>query len=291
MKKNMKEIIVGIDFSKSSIRALEFAVDVANDIDANILMVHVDKPHSPESLFSKTGTEHKGKIELLFEKLLKKYNPALKGNLAYKIRKGKVHTEIANQAKYSDAYLLIIGTHGVSGVEEFWIGSNAYKMATSSPCPVITVREGFVWKKKHITKMVVPIDSTIETRQKIPAANEIAKSCDAVIHVLALHSSKQKDIRKLVDKYAAQSCNYIKTNGGKCELITLDCDNITNGAIEYATKEKADLIAIMTEQETTTSNLWLGPYAQQMVNHSPIPVLTIHAKHLYDIKTKNHSYL
>jgi hypothetical protein len=37
------------------------------------------------------------------------------------------------------------------------------------------------------------------------------------------------------------------------------------------------MISIMTEQEKSTSNLWLGPYAQQMVHHSPIPVLSIHA--------------
>jgi nucleotide-binding universal stress UspA family protein len=287
----MKEIIVGIDFSKSSIRALEFAIDIANDIKANILMVHVDKPYSPESVYSKKGAEHKDKIEILFEKLIKKYKPSMKCKLAFKVRKGKVHVEIANQAKYSDAYLLIAGTHGASGVEEFWIGSNAYKMVTSAPCPVITVREGFVWKKRHISKIVIPIDSTIETRQKVPVATEIAKACDAVVHILAIHSSKQKDIRKLVDKYAEQAKNYIESNGGKCEVVSMECDNITNATIEYSVQEKADVIVIMTEQETATSNLWLGPYAQQMVNHSPIPVLTVHAQSLYDIRTKNHGYL
>jgi nucleotide-binding universal stress UspA family protein len=287
----MKEIIVGIDFSKSCIHALEFAIDIANDMKANILMVHVDKPYSPESTYSKKGAEHKEKLVALFEKLIKKYKPAMNGTLAYKIRKGKVHVEMANQAKYSDAVLLIAGTHGVSGVEEFWIGSNAYKMVTSAPCPVITVREGFIWKKKRIAKIVIPIDSTIETRQKTPVACEIAKACNAEIHVLAIHSSKQKDIRKLVDKYSEQTCNYIKSNGVKCELITIDCDNITNATLEYAANEKADLIAIMTEQETTTSNLWLGPYAQQMVNHSPIPVLTVHAQDIYDVRTKEQPYL
>ena len=62
------------------------------------------------------------------------------GEFNYKIRKGKVHVEIANQAKYSDAMLVIAGTHGVTGFEEFWIGSNAYRIVTYAPCPVITVR-------------------------------------------------------------------------------------------------------------------------------------------------------
>ena len=56
----------------------------------------------------------------------------------------------------------------------------------------------------------------------------------------------------------------------------IETDHITEATIEYANKVNANLISIMTEQETKTSNLWLGPYASQMVNHSPVPVLSIH---------------
>ena len=86
----MKDIIVGIDFSKNSIHALEYAIDVANAIEANIFMIHVDKPYSSESLFSRKGSEHSEKVVNVFEKLIKKYKPLVKGNLSYKIRKGKI---------------------------------------------------------------------------------------------------------------------------------------------------------------------------------------------------------
>jgi nucleotide-binding universal stress UspA family protein len=51
--------------------------------------------------------------------------------------------------------------------------------------------------------------------------------------------------------------------------------------IEMAKKLDANLISIMTEQETRTSNLWMGPFAHQTVNHSPIPVLSIHPKEVH----------
>jgi nucleotide-binding universal stress UspA family protein len=60
----------------------------------------------------------------------------------------------------------------------------------------------------------------------------------------------------------------------------VESDNVTKTTIEYSGNVKADLIAIMTEQETTTANLFLGPYAQQMVNHSPIPILSVRSKEL-----------
>ncbi len=63
-------------------------------------------------------------------------------------------------------------------------------------------------------------------------------------------------------------------------LESVHAENLTDSTIEYALKINANLISIMTEQEISAKNLLLGPYAQQMVNHSPIPVLSIHPKDL-----------
>ena len=285
MKKE-KQLIVAIDFSKCSIKALEFAINVANYMDGDVLMVHVDKPQSTESIYSKRGSEHQAKMTDMLEKLVKKYQPTLKGKLEYKIRKGKVFTEIANQAKYSDAYLLIAGTHGVSGFEEFWIGSNSYRMVTYAPCPVITIRESFIFKPKHIKKIILPIDSTMETRQKVPFTTELAKLFESEIHVLGVYSTNVKDVKNLVEGYAKQAIDYIEEAGVVCEKHFKFCENITEGIIEYSKEIRADLITIMTEQEKSAKNIWLGPYAQQMVNHSPIPVLTVHSKNIYDVQTR-----
>jgi nucleotide-binding universal stress UspA family protein len=284
MKKE-KQILVAIDFSKCSLKALEFAICIANDVEANVLMVHVDKDQGSESIYSKRGHEHQEKLIMIMEKLVKKHQPALKGKLDYKIRKGKVYIEIANQAKYSDAYLLVAGSHGVSGFEEFWIGSNAYRIVTYAPCPIITIRENFIWKQKHIRKIVLPIDSTIETRQKLPFTTDLAKFFNAEIHILGVYSTGMKDLKNLVERYTQQALEYVENKGIKCDVQYKFCDNITEGSIEYAMEKKAELISIMTEQEKSTKNIWLGPYAQQMVNHSPLPVLTIHSKNFYDANT------
>jgi nucleotide-binding universal stress UspA family protein len=285
MKKE-KEILVAVDFSKCSIKALEFAISIANDVDANVMMVYVDKPQSTESVYTKRGLEHQEKLVCKFDKIVKQHKPLLKGRLEYKIRKGKIYGEIANQAKYDDSFLLVAGTHGVSGFEEFWIGSNAYRFVTTVPCPVITVREAFIWNKKHVTKIVLPIDSSIETRQKVPLTTELAKLFHAEIYVLGVHATKVKDVVNLMEGYARQAVEYIEEQGVACQYKRFFCDNITNGTIEYAKEIKAELISIMTEQEGSTKNVWLGPYAAQMVNHSPIPVLTIHSKDIYDVQTR-----
>lgn len=273
----MKEIIVAIDFSKGSVHALKYAITIANTVEANIQMVWVYKPESVDTVYSKTEDFTKEEVKKRFDEIVKKYSKCLKGKLEYKIRKGKVYQEIVNQAKYSDAYMIVAGTHGASGFEEFWIGSNAYKIVTSASCPVITVRENFKLKDSF-TKIVLPIDSTLESRQKVPFASQLAKSFGAEIHLLAVYSTSIKSIHKLVDSYVKQVEDYLENNKVKFVKHSLEADNVTNTTIEYAKTIDADLIAIMTEQETSAANIWLGTYAQQMVNHSQFPVLSIHPK-------------
>jgi nucleotide-binding universal stress UspA family protein len=282
----MKQILVAIDFSKCSIHALEYAISLANSVRANILMVWVDNTKSEESVFMEPADTNRKEISRSFDDLLSTYSSKLeKGEITYKIRKGKVHVEVANQAKYSDAMLVIAGTHGVTGFEEFWIGSNAYRIVTYAPCPVITIRAGFEFKPE-MKKIIIPIDSTLETRQKVPFATSMAHIFDAELHVLSLYSTTISAVRYKVDNYSKQVKTYLESEKVKFQMATIEADNITNATIDYATEIDADLIAIMTEQETTTANLFLGAYAQQMVNHSPIPVLSLHAKEYIKIGSR-----
>lgn len=280
MKQNLKQIVVAIDFSKNSFHALDYAIGIANVIKANIMMIWVDKPDNEDSLYDNTNHEHRMEAKNRMEELVKKTSKKLKyGELSYKLRKGKVYKEVANQAKYNDAFLIIAGSHGVSGFESFWIGSNANKIVTYSPCPVITIRETYK-PGKSIDKIILPIDSTPSTRQKVPFAMEFARYFKSEVHVLELQSSTLKTIRSKVSSYTVQVVKFLKDNKIKAIHKTVDADNITNATAKYGEEIKADLIIIMTEQEEEFSNYWLGPYAQQMVNNSAIPVMSVHPKEL-----------
>jgi nucleotide-binding universal stress UspA family protein len=257
---------------------LEYAINFANTFKASILLVWVDNVSSDETAMPIELPDSRKVIANNLEALVEKYKDQLKhGEITFKIRRGKVHQEIANQAKYIDAELVIAGTHGVSGFEEFWIGSNAYRIVTYAPCPVITVRTNYEIKE-DIKKIALPIDSSLESRQKVPYAAKVAKYFGSEIHIVSLYSSAIKVIKYKVDNYSKQVQKYLDEENVPYKIETVDAENITNATVEYAKAVDADLIVIMTEQETTTANLFLGAYAQQMVNHSPIPVLSIHAK-------------
>lgn len=283
----MKTIVVAIDFSKWSIYALKYAIKIANSIEANVQMVWVDKVASMKPFYINAKSNYIIDVKNQFEEILNKYKKKLTaGKLDYKIRKGKVYNEVVNQAKYSDAYMIIAGTHGASGFEEFWIGSNAYRIVAYSECPVLTIRNGYCILESA-SKILLPIDSTIETRQKVPFTTELAKSFGAEIRVLGIYTSSAADIKKTVDNYTEQTAKFIEKNAVRYSVDFIESDgNIANTVINYADKNQMDLVSIMTEQEINASNLVLGTYAQQIVNHCHLPVLSIHAADLFDIATR-----
>lgn len=277
----MSKIIVAIDFSDCSINAFLHALSIAQHCSNDIHLVWVEKPSSEKDKFEKLAGDPAKEVKEQFEQLIAKYQSELPGNkITYKLRKGSVYKEVTKEAKESDAMLVVAGTHGASGFEEFWIGSNANKIVSASPCPVITIRAG-INIIRPLTTIVLPIDRTIETRQKATFTGYLAKKHDAEIHILSLYTSNVKAIRRDVNIYAGQVEFYYKKEGVKYQTACMECTNISDAMIEYAKNSDANLISIMTEQESTTSNLWMGPYAHQTVNHSPVPVLSIHSKETY----------
>ncbi|MBW6491413.1 MAG: universal stress protein [Lentimicrobium sp.] len=277
----MKTIISAIDFSDCSINALEHSISIAKKSKSNLLMLWVNNPYTTKTILSSDLSDDLlEEVEHQFIRLINKYQDQLPDSkLDYMIREGKVYKEIVNQAKESEAWLIVAGTHGSSGFEEFWIGSNANRIVTASPCPVITIRAG-VQVSRDLSKIIAPIDSSMETRQKIPFVSDLALMFGAEVHILTLYTTSVENVRSTIMSYTKQAAKYLKERNVNYIVTEMNSDNISDSTIEYAKSIDANLIAIMTEQEKSAANLWLGPYAQQMVHHSPIPVLSVHPKEM-----------
>lgn len=277
----MKNIVVALDFSDCSVNALEHAVTIAQKGNYDINLVWVNNPTFTKiTLSSDKAEEMLSEVKSQFDKLITKYSKLLPNNsIFYNIREGKVYHQVALEAKEKSAVLIVAGTHGTSGFEEFWIGSNAYKIVSLSPCPVITIRGG-VSVNRELTKIVFPVDSTPETRQKALFTSDVAHLFNAKVHILALYTSGISSLQESVNVFANQIKKFFDEEKIECQLESMRTGNIAKSTIEYAMSIEANLISIMTEQETSTANLWLGTYAQQIINHSPIPVLSIHPKDL-----------
>jgi nucleotide-binding universal stress UspA family protein len=175
----------------------------------------------------------------------------------YKLRTGKIYSEVVAFAQSKKADLIVTGSHGVSGFEEYWIGSNANRIVAHAGCPVITVRNKYAIKDSG-WKIVLPLDNSNQTLGKLEISTKLAKLIGAEIHLVTIYSTSLKTMHKRVDSFAEKAMKYFEK------------ENV------HFVREHFDLIAIMTEQESNTSSGIIGPNAQQIVNHSPIPVLSVH---------------
>jgi nucleotide-binding universal stress UspA family protein len=272
----MQPIIVAIDFSNTSIHCIEYAISLANKIKSDIILVWVDKLSVLESVYPDTSNQSRNEAKKRFEELVRQYGKKMaKGlKMEYKLRKGKVYHEVDSLAKNSCALMIIAGAHGISGYEEFWIGSNAFKMVTYASVPVITVRNDFPITK-CIKTILVPMDSTADTLQKLPFVVKLAEFFKSEVHIVATHSSHLKSIQMLSEKNSRQAIQFLKNKHISYVQDSVVSSDITKAVISYAIKINADLISIMTEQETPM-NILMGPHAQQLINQSPIPVLCLH---------------
>jgi nucleotide-binding universal stress UspA family protein len=272
----MHPIVVAMDFSNTSIHCIEYAIPIANKVKSDIILVWVDKITAQESLYPDTSNQHRNEAKKRFEELIRQYGKKMaKGlKIEYKLRKGKIYHEVDSLATHVGALMIIAGAHGISGFEELWIGSNAFKIVTKASAPVITVRHDFK-VTKTINSILVPIDSSLETMQKLPFIAQFAQYFKSEIRIVATHSSHLKSIQRLSEKNSREAGKFFENNHIRYVQDSIVSNDITKAVISYAIKINADIIAIMTERETPM-NILMGPQAQQLINQSPVPVLCIH---------------
>jgi nucleotide-binding universal stress UspA family protein len=273
----MKTIIVPLDFSDESLTGLNMALILADKAGANIQMVHVIGKNTNTADNELPGMEYKN-VKMKFEGILQKYKMKSNSALSYTITEGKIFKEITDLAEKSEDSMIVLSTHGASGFEELFIGGNAYKITSHSKNPVITVRRGKI--PANIEKIVLPLDFTFQTREKVPYTVELAKMFGSEIHLLTISLSKIKSTGKKLLQYTQQVASYLETHKIPYTVEYLHGSNLTDLTLDYARSIDADLISIMTEQEKSISNLLLGNYAHQFINKAFIPVLSFPNYHL-----------
>ena len=228
--KHLKTIIVPIDFSDESLTGLNLALMLANKTGANIQMVHVIGKNTGD--YNEQMENENQLAKSKFEEILQKYKGKNNSALSYTITEGRVFKEIADLAdKYEDA-LTVLSTHGASGFEELFIGGNAYKITSHSKNPVITVRRGRI--PANIDKIVLPLDFTFQTREKVPYTVELAKLFNSKIHLLAISLSKLKSTVKKLHQYAEQVASYLDTHKIPYTVEHLHGSNLTDLTLDYS---------------------------------------------------------
>ena len=282
----IQKILIPIDFSETSMLAIEHAGFTAQLFKAELVLLHVIERHweqyniiSPEIHIE----EPSGIVDAI-DKRLDDIAEEIKSKYGVKsmcvVSNGVVLEEVLAISKEQNIDLVIMGTHGVKGFVEFFLGSNTYKVITYSDCPVLSVQS-------HATKLgfeniILPIDNTAHSRQKVHQATVLANHFGSVIHIVGLRDTDNEALNKSLESKVEQVAAFFKKEGIANTKKYVSGNNQATLTLDYAKEVNADLIIIMDDQEENLMGRLLGAYAQQIVNHSKIPTLCIppHFGHL-----------
>lgn len=142
----LKKILVPVDFSEFSAKAIKYAGRFAEQFGAALVLVHVVEPvRYPESVLIPPEMEEANRERLKLARaslaaFVKKQVPAGLASEAV-TRLGHPFSEISKAAKDFDVDLVVIATHGHTGLKHLFLGSTAERVVRLAPCPVLTVRE------------------------------------------------------------------------------------------------------------------------------------------------------
>lgn len=277
----IQKILIPIDFSETSLLAIEHAAFTAQLFKAELVLLHVVEKYWEK--FSIITPELKIEVPSDFSNSIEKKLEDIASDILRKngvkstciTANGNIYSEIMNISDEQKVDLIVMGTHGISGIAEFFVGSNTYKVVTKSKCPVLSVQNGTA--KLGYKNILLPIDDSVHSRQKVNHAIVLAKHFASRIHVLGLgdKDNDEYDMDRF-DVKLLQIQEYAEKCGVSCDRQIVNGSNQAKVTLDYANNSSTDLIVIMTDQEENITGRLMGTYAQQIVNHSKIPVMSIH---------------
>ena len=278
IKLTTNKILVPVDFSETANRAVHHAAFIAQLSKGQLILVNVQKkselldvilPAIRLNNISVITDYIEEKLEGIASEIKSKYGI----RVSTIVSTGNITSEIINLAEEKRVDLIVMGTQGKDSTNDLFMGSNTYRTISKSSVPVMTVRTAV--SKKGYSTILLPIDTSPHSRQKVKPTISFADRFASKLHVFCMLKPSEEDatykmkvIISQIEKLAAQ-----KNISVSSEIqIT---NNPAKSTLECAKKRKSDLIITMTDQNSGISGLLLGTFVHQLLNEAGIPVLAM----------------
>lgn len=266
MEKTAKKIImVPWDFSEKAEFALEHAIQLSKILDTDVELIHIVKKEKEIEDATKRLNQT---IEETGKKTgIKPLSLVIVGN---------IFTTISEVATEMHAEMVIMGTHGMKGMQKL-VGSWALKVITGSKVPFIVVQAP---PSSHgFTDIVFPLDFRKENKEKINWIYYIARLYNSKFHIIKAKSTDRKFVKGIHSNLLFTK-KFLDNNQIPYEIITAEGKkDFTTETIEYAHQINADLILIMTTKDINLADYVMGAHEQTIIsNKYQIPVMCINPR-------------
>jgi nucleotide-binding universal stress UspA family protein len=273
----MKKILVPTDFSKYSIYAAEMAARIAKKTDARIFFLHVI--NFPMYEGNLPFQEYKNVAENLFimKHVRQKFQelfqqPFLKDvNIAEAVSFDGVYESITEQAQKNEIDLIVMGTHGTSGLMGNVLGSNTEKVVRLSKTPVITVKNKPV--EVDFEKIIFACDFSEDIDTAFSRIVDFSKIFNSKIELLRVVTIGNFQSTSEAEEQLQSFAEKMKLNSYSIHVY--NADNVDEGIIEFGRKTGAGVIATANHGKSGFAQLFNSSVTRELVNNSPYPVLTV----------------
>lgn len=278
----MKTLVVPTDFSSVSVNAMNYAVDMAQAINAGILLLHVynvpvtytEAPIAPVATVS--IEELKRTSEDRLAELKNNLLRVTSGQLAVftESRMGDTIDELEEVCKAAQPFAVIMGSHGTTGLERMVMGSTTLTAIRHLKFPVIVVPPGTSYH--GITRIGLACDfkDVIETTP-VDYIRSIVQEFGAELYVLNVHydedKSKYKNETTMDSAYLDSMLDNIKPH-----YYFLNREDVVEGINEFAEKNNLDLVMVIPKKHRLIDSLFHKSKSRELMTHSHIPIVSIH---------------
>ncbi|MGJ8684955.1 MAG: universal stress protein [Nonlabens sp.] len=275
----MKNILIPIDFSSTSHKALEVGASIAKRINAKLVLIHMTGLE--EGLNGKNNSFEQA---IYYSKVVgKKFEelnelPFLDGVVVEPLMQKHLDFEGINDlAKDIDAALIVMASNGSSGITEIIKGSNAEKVVRHSEVPVLVVKDNDINFAPE--RLLFASDFNIEAIKAYHRMVEVATILKARIDFLYVNlPGKNFKSTSELDETLLQFFKEVNHPDPVKAINTVNryADyTVEQGVMNYAAISGADIIAIPTHGRTGISHLLQGSISEDIANHALMPVLTV----------------
>lgn len=296
----LQSLLVTTDLSDASQTGVRYAAALAKKLGLELTLFHVVEPPSwlggmEAVALARTEAE----VVALTRKQLERLAERERGSdlrLTVCVRTGNPVHEITAAAGAGAADLIVIATHGRTGLQRALLGSTAERVVRHAPCPVLTVpsqaqpaTEDGQASPCQIRKLVVPMDFSQLAQAALPWATFLAARFGA--ELILLHVVEKFPIDYLLGpELTAENLARLRTQAGvELERLAADLGTTTGLQVSAVVRDGtpfaeicaagrelgADLIVLTTHGYTGLKQVWLGSSAERVVRHAPCPVLTV----------------
>lgn len=258
MSNNQAAILVGIDSTEKSLTALESSYNLAHLTNARIVFFDISAGNAPKKI----------------DDLVKDATAKTGSPVEVMSAKDNINSEFKKVADVLRPLFIILGLSPQASKGNIF-GKNIFSALREIKSPVVTIVGDAL--KTDIKTILLPLDLSKESREKVYHAVDMARAFDAEVRIASILTKMDEEYENKMLAYSNQAWKLIKAENIRCKIKTLRGKHAPQLVLDYAKEVGADVVMIMRQEELGFMDMFSGTCdAERIMGGSEIPVISYH---------------